>query len=82
MDGRGRWMDNVFIERLWRSLKYACVYLHAFETGSATRAGIGRWITCYNAPASFDAGRTNPDRGSPGSRRNRNGGMTIIQNQA
>jgi putative transposase len=34
MDGRGRWMDNVFIERLWRSLKYECVYLHAFETGS------------------------------------------------
>ena len=34
MDGRGRWMDNVFIERLWRSMKYECVYLHAFETGS------------------------------------------------
>ena len=34
MDGRGRWMDNVFTERLWRSLKYECVYLHAFETGS------------------------------------------------
>ena len=39
MDGRGRWMDNVFIERLWRSLKYECVYLHAFETGSELRAG-------------------------------------------
>ena len=38
MDGRGRWMDNVFIERLWRSLKYECIYLHAFETGSALRA--------------------------------------------
>ena len=34
MDGRGRWMDNVMIERLWRSLKYECVYLHAFESGS------------------------------------------------
>ena len=45
MDGRGRWMDNVFIERLWRSLKYECVYLHAFETGSELRAGLGRWIT-------------------------------------
>jgi putative transposase len=32
MDGRGRWMDNVFIERLWRSLKYECVFLNAFET--------------------------------------------------
>ena len=40
MDGRGRWMDNVFIERLWRSLKYECVYLHAFETGSELRAGL------------------------------------------
>ena len=34
MDGRGRWMDNVFIERLWRSLKYECVFLNAFETGT------------------------------------------------
>lgn len=49
MDGRGRWMDNVFIERLWRSLKYECVFLNAFETGSEARAGIGRWIGYYNA---------------------------------
>ena len=42
MDGRGRWMDNVFIERLWRSLKYECIYLHAFETGSKLRAGLAR----------------------------------------
>jgi len=48
MDGRGRWMDNVFIERLWRSLKYECVYLNAFETGSEARAGIGSWIGYYN----------------------------------
>lgn len=48
MDGKGRWMDNVFIERLWRSLKYECVYLSAFETGSQARAGIGRWIDFYN----------------------------------
>jgi transposase InsO family protein len=44
MDGRGRWLDNVFIERLWRSLKYECVYLHAFETGSELRAGLANWI--------------------------------------
>ena len=44
MDGRGRWMDNVFIERLWRSLKYECVFLHAFETSSELRAGLTRWI--------------------------------------
>jgi putative transposase len=48
MDGKGRWMDNVMIERLWRSLKYECVYLQAFETGSEARAGIGRWIDYYN----------------------------------
>jgi putative transposase len=62
MDGRGRWMDNVFIERLWRSLKYECVYLHAFETGSALRAGLTRWICYYNSsrPHSRLSGRT-PD---------------------
>jgi putative transposase len=48
MDGRGRWIDNRFIERLWRSLKYECVYLNAFETGSEARYGIGRWIIYYN----------------------------------
>ncbi len=60
MDGRGRWMDNVFIERLWRSLKYECVYLYAFETGSELRVGVGRWITYYNTqrPHSSLAGRT------------------------
>jgi hypothetical protein len=41
MDGKGRWMDNVFIERLWRSLKYECIYLHEFETGTEARMGIG-----------------------------------------
>jgi putative transposase len=62
MDGRGRWMDNVFIERLWRSLKYECIYLHAFETGSELRAGLDDWISYYNArrPHSTLAGRT-PD---------------------
>jgi putative transposase len=60
MDGRGRWMDNVFIERLWRSLKYECVYLHAFETGSELRAGLTRWIGYYNTqrPHSTLGGRT------------------------
>jgi putative transposase len=48
MDGRGRWLDNVFIERLWRSLKYENVYLHAYETGPEARAGIGKWIDFYN----------------------------------
>jgi putative transposase len=60
MDGRGRWLDNVFIERLWRSLKYECVYLHAFETSSEPRAGVTKWVALYNArrPHSALAGRT------------------------
>ena len=59
MDGKGRCLDNIFIERLWRSLKYECVYLHAWETGSQAKAGIGRWITFYNhqRPQSADGGQ-------------------------
>jgi putative transposase len=48
MDGKGRWIDNRMIERLWRSLKYECVYLHAFERGSEAKAGIGKWLAYYN----------------------------------
>jgi len=48
MDGKGRWMDNIMIERLWRSLKYECVYLNAFEVGREVRQGIGKWINFYN----------------------------------
>lgn len=48
MDGKGRFLDNIFIERLWRSMKYECVYLHAWETGSEAMAGIGKWIEFYN----------------------------------
>ena len=48
MDGKGRWMDNVFIERLWRSLKYECVYMNAFETGCQARTEIGVWLGFYN----------------------------------
>ena len=48
MDGRGRWMDNVFIERLWRSLKHEDVYLKGYADGRQARAGIGAWIAFYN----------------------------------
>jgi putative transposase len=48
MDGRGRWMDNVMIERLWRSLKYECVYLREFETGSDLRRAMAWWFNFYN----------------------------------
>ena len=49
MDGRGRWMDNVFIERLWRSLKYEDVYLKGYADGREAKAGIASWIDFYNA---------------------------------
>jgi len=48
MDGKGRFLDNIFVERLWRSLKYECVYLHAWETGSQARAAINKWMQFYN----------------------------------
>jgi putative transposase len=48
MDGRGRWMDNVFIERLWRSLKYEDIYLKGYGDGREARAGIAEWIAFYN----------------------------------
>ncbi len=49
MDGRGAWRDNVFVERLWRSVKYERVYLHAYDSVSAARADIALYINWYNA---------------------------------
>jgi putative transposase len=48
MDGRGCWRDNVFVERLWRSVKYEDVYFRAYETISAVRAGLKRYFTFFN----------------------------------
>ena len=48
MDGKGRWRDNVFIERLWKSLKYECVYPKAFENGIEARKEIKNWLKFYN----------------------------------
>ena len=48
MDGRGRWMDNVFIERLWRSLKHEDIYLKGYADGHEAKAGIAEWIAFYN----------------------------------
>jgi putative transposase len=67
MDGKGRCIDNIFVERLWRSLKYEEVYLHAYESMSEARGGIGRYFDFYNdqrphsalgyqTPAGFYAG--------------------------
>ena len=49
MDGRGRFMDNIFIEPLWRSIKYEEVHLKAYADGREARAGIGHWMTFYNS---------------------------------
>ena len=48
MDGRGAWRDNVFVERLWRSIKYEEVYLRAYASVSDARSSIGRYLTFYN----------------------------------
>jgi len=48
MDGRGRWMDNVFIERLWRSLKYEDIYLKGYADGREAKLGIAQWVAFYN----------------------------------
>jgi len=49
MDGRGQWRDNVFVERLWKSVKYEEIYLKAYESVSAAREHIGRYFAFYNA---------------------------------
>jgi putative transposase len=49
MDGKGAWRDNVFVERLWRSIKYEEVYLHAYDSVGQAKAGIARYIDFYNA---------------------------------
>jgi putative transposase len=49
MDGKGRWRDNVFVERVWKSIKYEEVYLHAYETVQAARISIGKYLEFYNS---------------------------------
>lgn len=48
MDGKGRWFDNVFVERLWRSVKYEEVYLNAYDTVADARQGLNRYFEFYN----------------------------------
>ena len=48
MDGRGRWMDNVFVERFWRTVKYGCIYLHDYATPHALEAGLAGYFPFYN----------------------------------
>ena len=63
MDGKGAWRDNVFVERLWRTIKYEEVYLRAYASVSEARAGIGRYLAFYNSrrPHSSLDGKT-PDQ--------------------
>ena len=63
MDGKGAWRDNVFVERLWRSLKYEEVYLKAYDTVSEARASIGSYFGFYNARRPHSSlGRQTPDQ--------------------
>ena len=63
MDGKGAWRDNVFVERLWRSVKYEEVYLRAYDSVAQARASLGRYLDFYNRRrphSSLD--RRTPDR--------------------
>jgi putative transposase len=48
MDGRGRYLDNIFIERLWRSLKYELIYISCFEDGKKLQQSVQKWFKWYN----------------------------------
>ena len=63
MDGKGRWVDNVFVERLWRSVKYQEVYLKAYDSIASTRASPGRYFAFYNNERRHQS----LDRRTPGS---------------
>ncbi len=62
MDGKGAWRDNIFVERLWRSVKYEDMYLHAYETPNAVKQGLNRYFDFYNThrPHQVHTGQT-PD---------------------
>lgn len=63
MDGKGRWIDNVFIERLWRSLKYEEVYLKAYDSVAQAQQSIGEWMDFYNQDRRHASlGRMTPDQ--------------------
>jgi putative transposase len=61
MDGKGRWIDNVFIERLWRSVKYEEVYLHAYESLTDARNGLEKYFEFYNVKRKHQTLKAKPD---------------------
>lgn len=62
MDGRGAWRDNVFVERLWRSVKYEEVYLNAYESIREAKMRLGNWIDFYNSERRHQTLKTTPNR--------------------
>lgn len=76
MDGKGRCIDNVFVERLWRSLKYEEVYLHAYKDGAEARAGIVRYVDFYNGERPHQAlGYQTPQAFHRGAQRGASSGL-------
>ena len=61
MDGKGRWLDNVFIERLWRSVKYEEVYLHAYESISTAKDQLKHYFQFYNSKRKHQTLKAKPD---------------------
>ncbi len=61
MDGKGACCDNVFVERLWRRVKYEEVYLHAYESMQESKTGIGKWVDYYNSRRKHQTMKTTPD---------------------
>ncbi len=70
MDGRGRFLDNIFIERLWRSMKYEAVYLHELVDGIEARRLIDGWLALYNEERPHGARRQGACRSLPRADRN------------
>jgi len=62
MDGKGRWVDNVFVERLWRSIKYEEVHLRAYESVNEARSGIGEYLRFYNSERKHQGLGKTPDQ--------------------
>ena len=61
MDGKGRWIDNVFIERLWRSVKYEEVYLHAYDSLTQARNGLEKYFEFYNTKRKHQTLKAKPN---------------------